>query len=361
MALTNAERQRRYRQRTAQELTRLNVPLNKQAADTLTRLVHRTGKTKRAVVEETLIAAGANEAHQARDNPLLCNGPELINAEHQRLFTIPKPLFSNESSLKVPTLPEQQTITGDVEVDACLWLANVCKTARDFHVLDLVLEAAQRITTPSEEIERRYVSWLRGQPNIHPLQMAFASIGMGNIQEKVEAARERIAKYNEAAVIFGSYQQALMPTPAEQMVERTAGALPDVHAWNCTQAEYAKLFTDSVNPSTLTEVAAELRYWNWLYQARWRMQQTEAPDEYLPDDPPIIEARRQWVEGLLCELPPQDHQEVLDIIKAVRSELVDTGSIDDSKKHADIFEHLLNCVVTEAVGPRDGYIEEVGA
>lgn len=359
MALTNAERQRRYRQRAAQALTRLNVPLNTQAAEALNRLAQSTGRTKRSVVEESLIAAHVGQVSNAGKNPLLCNGLRRSNPEHQRLFTIPDPLCSNKTSLKEVILPEQQSVTGDREVDACLWLANVCKTARDPHVLDLVLEAAQHITTPSEELEQRYVDWLKLQPNIHPLQMAFASMGMGNIEEKVEAARKRIAQYQEGAAIFGSYQQALLPTPAEQMVEHTAGELPEGDSWRLTQAQCATLFVRSVNPVALTEVAAELRYWNWLYQTRWRMQQTEAPDEYMPDDPPVIEARRQWVEGLLCELQPQNPQEVLDIIQAVRSGLVDTGSIDDAEKHADIFEHLLNCVLTEAAGPREGHVDEV--
>jgi hypothetical protein len=51
------------------------------------------------------------------------------------------------------------------------------------------------------------------------------------------------------------------------------------------------------------------------------------------------------VEGLLCALPPQDQQEVLHLIEEVRSGLVDTGSVDDYRDQAAIFEHLLRQLV----------------
>ncbi|MEA3641821.1 MAG: hypothetical protein VBE63_18060 [Lamprobacter sp.] len=377
MALTNAERQRHYRRRAFGAdgtLTRLTTPLSTEAAAALNRLAHGYGRTKRHAVEKALmltdaaiinrlpepdkrayqtgtLAKGALQDALRRHEPAPKNQQERAsNPEHQRLFTIPAPLCSNEGALTVPELPAQQAITGDPEIDACLWLAQVCKTARHPGVLDKVLVAAQRITTPAKEIEQRYVDWLKQQPGVHPMRVIFASFDMANIEEKVAKARERIVVYNEGAAIFGSYQQALMPTPPEQMIERTVGELPggdDDLLYRWTQEQRAELFARSVNPTTLTEVAAELHYWRWLHDIRWKLQQTEAPDEDSPDDPPEISARRDWVEGLLCELPPQSPAEALQIGEAVRHGLVETGSVDDWKTQAAILEHLLRQAVEQ--------------
>lgn len=58
---TNAERQRRYRQRALRDpdgllLTRLQVLISPPAAAALERIEARTGMTRRAIVERALIA-----------------------------------------------------------------------------------------------------------------------------------------------------------------------------------------------------------------------------------------------------------------------------------------------------------------
>ena len=61
MALSNAEKQRRYRERALKDpdgllLTRLQVFLSSSADATLNRICERTGKTKREIVEAAIIA-----------------------------------------------------------------------------------------------------------------------------------------------------------------------------------------------------------------------------------------------------------------------------------------------------------------
>ena len=61
MALSNAEKQRRYRERALKDpdgllLTRLQVMLSPSADATLNRLCERTGKTKREIVESAIMA-----------------------------------------------------------------------------------------------------------------------------------------------------------------------------------------------------------------------------------------------------------------------------------------------------------------
>ena len=60
MGMTNAEKQRRYRERALKDpdgllLTRLQVMLSPSAAATLTRICERTGKTKREIVEAAIL------------------------------------------------------------------------------------------------------------------------------------------------------------------------------------------------------------------------------------------------------------------------------------------------------------------
>lgn len=142
--------------------------MNAQASEALDRLALGYGRTKREVVEQALGALEAAVTHRlpepdrtAYRNGTLARGAlqealrrhepaakaserahrkRSSNPEHQRLFTIPTPLCSHETALTVPSLPEPQRVTGDREVDACLWLRRVCQTTRDERVLDLALE-----------------------------------------------------------------------------------------------------------------------------------------------------------------------------------------------------------------------------
>ena len=60
MGMSNADKQRCYRERTLKDpdgllLTRLQVMLSPSADATLTRICERTGKTKRQVVEDAIL------------------------------------------------------------------------------------------------------------------------------------------------------------------------------------------------------------------------------------------------------------------------------------------------------------------
>jgi hypothetical protein len=64
MAMTNTERQRRYRERAFRDpdglnLSRVNVPVNPNAAAALKRLAHGYGVTQRALLERLLSEAEA--------------------------------------------------------------------------------------------------------------------------------------------------------------------------------------------------------------------------------------------------------------------------------------------------------------
>ena len=262
------------------------------------------------------------------------------NPEHRRLFAIPQAGASGSTALVVPQLPEARTVTGDREVDAMLWLKEVCQTARDVGVLDRALEAASRIKTPMEELERRYTDWLKRQPGAHPLAVALSRIG--EIEGHVTHARQRILLHAEGLAIFGSYETAMSDTAPERMLAETAALPEDFTGWpRLGMDALAEVFARSVNPHRLSECASELHYWDWLYRIRARMTETEHPDAYVGDDAPTVVARREYVEGLLTVLAPVDRQEAIHLADALKAGLVDIGSTDDGTRRAEILDHLL--------------------
>ena len=342
MSLTNAQRQAKYRQKAG---SRLSISLSEQASISLDRLVKGYSSTKRAVVEYTILLAEAeifaklSKAEQQayledtlNRGALHRNGDSIENTEHQKLFTIPKPVTSNETALIQPCpQPEQRAVTGDLEVDAYLWLRSACRTTTDPSFLDKAEQAAARFNSSSNEIGKRYAKYLVSQ-GADPFVAAMNSF-FGDIDNMVKQARHRITVTTEGLSIFGSYLQAEQATPAEQMLEQTVGPVPDGDFWNWKPAEIAKVFEKSINPTTLTEAINELRYWRWLYNIRRAMAETEGGRW---DNENILVSARGWfVEHQLCELKPQNQAEILYIVSEIRSGLV------DEDKHATIFEHLL--------------------
>lgn len=280
------------------------------------------------------LKAGVTDGNPAR--PAIHVTDEKGNPEHRRLFTIPTAKPSDSNALAVPSLPEARVITGDREVDAVLWLKEVCQSARDVAIVDRALEAAAKIKTPAKSIEDRYVAWLRRQPDLHPMQIAFASIGVADTERHAETARERIAKHAEGMAAFGSYAAAMRDTPAEVMVFETMGVILDgEELWRAKPDRLAVLFSESVNPATLSECLAELHYWSWLYDIRWRMSQTEHPGEFQGDEDERISARRWFVESLLSVLAPLDRAEALHIAEGLK------GVVDDANRQVEILHHLL--------------------
>lgn len=263
------------------------------------------------------------------------------NPEHQALFAIPTPQPSASTALAVRVLPEQRRVTGDLETDAFIWLREVCKTATDLSTLDVALEAAQRIQTPAKQIEDRYADWLRRQPGANVFS-AMSAFDVADIERHAKSARERITINAEGMAVFGSYEGAMRDTPAEQMLERLAGPLPDFHPLQfLKQGELAEIFADTVNPESLTEAVAEIRYWNWLSQIRWKMSATAHPGSYSPDPSALVDARTQFAEGLLQVLAPVDLAEAVYLADQLKAGLIDIGSVDDGERRAEILDHLL--------------------
>ena len=279
---------------------------------------------------------------KTRDIPVPDQRTKPENLEHQRLFTIPQGQPSTSTALMARTLPPEEDITGDREVDAVLWLGKLCATTNDLAALDQALEAAERIKTPADELEKRYSDWLARQPGANPFSVVFQSVRMADIKGKVADARERILVNAEGLSIFGSYTNAMALTPAEMMLEDSAGKWPEEgYCWEWSMEQMDALWKRSVNPASLTECVSELRYWQWLYRIRKYMHQTEYPNAFAPDLGDLIYSREHYIEKLLCIIPPFDHQERLFVADAINDGLIDKGTVYDGREQAVVLNHLL--------------------
>ncbi|CRI63747.1 conserved hypothetical protein [Thiocapsa sp. KS1] len=265
------------------------------------------------------------------------------NPEHQRLFSIPSPQTSASRELSVASiLPEAEAVTGDRQVDAMLWLARVCKTATDLATLGKAVEAAKRIKADPEKLRDRYQQWLIKQ-GAGAFQTVFATMSLGDIDAKAEAARERIATNAEGIAIFGSFETAMEPTEAERMILETAGPMPPGYGYEWPAEAFAGIFARSVNPWTLSDVLAERAYFDWLYKTRKAMFATANPDDYMGDDDAPIEARRYWMMSLLTTIEPVDDAERTVVAQAA----VAKGFSDFSKDTIAVLAHLCGAKVRE--------------
>ncbi|MFQ2222154.1 hypothetical protein ACK32A_04965 [Aeromonas enteropelogenes] len=191
----------------------------------------------------------------------------------------------------VQDLPPQQVVTGDREIDALLWLRQVIETG----------EAAGRITTPSDELEKRYGKWLVAKGG-HVLA-GLGSIGFANLDGLTKRSIERRA--NEAEAI-GRFGDALWDdTQAEAFCQEVLRGL-EQDSWQLPPEQVAERFkaVPELMPHTLSDCLHELAYWNELY----RLRHSCDTQGYYENS---IEAHaRDWfVFGLLAELRPRNREE----------------------------------------------------
>ncbi|WP_295581265.1 hypothetical protein [uncultured Lamprocystis sp.] len=121
------------------------------------------------------------------------------------------------------------------------------------------------------------------------------------------------------------------------MLQATSPAvLPDGDHWRWTPLQLVEVFAGSVNPITLSEVIAELRYWRWLYRVRRHARATRYPGELWDDETLLVQARHEYAERLLRELRPVDRAEAVMVAAAL-----DEFEFDSERLIA-ILRHLID-------------------
>lgn len=227
------------------------------------------------------------------------------NPRHRAMFTLP-PWQSRETLPTVPDLPPQQVVTEDKEIDALLWLRQVIETGDPVRI-EQAKEAACRITTPLDELERRYGRWLVASTG--HVMAGLGSIGFANLDSLAERTIKRRAREAEAIGRFGD--QLWYDTPAEVFCLETLRTVERVE-WDYPPEQVADRFKvrPELMPHTLSDCLHELAYWNDLHYLR-KACDTSGDYEHRMES----SARDWFIFGLLAELRPRTREEAKDTLR----------------------------------------------
>lgn len=197
------------------------------------------------------------------------SGASRDNQALRALFTLPSIQIIDSTALAVPTLPPQEVVTGDNEVDAVLWLRSVIKTGQA-DLIDKAMEAAKRIKTPLKELQDRYLKHLVSR-NPGNWTVAFATFGFDDLEGLAKGSTAKLTRKQEALTRFGSIDSLFKDTPAEQFaIEALAGLKPskDYGELDDKQVDKRFLAHPDLMPNTLSDCLYELAYWRDIYTLR---------------------------------------------------------------------------------------------
>ncbi|HKM36067.1 MAG TPA: hypothetical protein VJY83_00310 [Thiopseudomonas sp.] len=248
------------------------------------------------------------------------------NLKHRELFTLPPIQQSQSTGIAATVMPLQQTITGDLELDAVLWLREVIDTGNAAYI-DKALEAAANIKTPPAELETRYMRHVM-QTTGNQTKALFGSMGFANLEVHAKAARRKAILISEAVARFGT--DDWFETEADHFCADALKGLKSRNMW-LDEAECAARFRQHTDlmPHTLDDCLYELAYWGNLYRLRYALHEC--------DHPPESESREQFIYQMLGQIRPRNKTEA----KAVLSYLIYRERKDDKDFDA-IVENLLS-------------------
>jgi len=247
------------------------------------------------------------------------------NLPHRALFSLPPIQVSASTDLAVLEMPAQKAVTGDVEIDAVLWLREVISTGQ----ADLIAkakEAVTRIRTPLKQLEKRYTDWIhRTSPgNFGAVLSAFDFADLDGLATR---AAERARRTHEAHARFGD--SLFDDTPAEQFCNETLACVT-TEGEELDAADVDMLFDVHCDqrPTTLADCLHELTYWHELYWMRDAVGDTGAGDESEQ-----VQAREDYVFRCLARISPRDADEAA----AVLTYLVESERMDRAHTTAILF------------------------
>ncbi|VVQ12229.1 hypothetical protein PS914_05331 [Pseudomonas fluorescens] len=230
------------------------------------------------------------------------------NAQHRALFTLPLIKVSVETLPSVPELPLQEVVTGDKEVDAVLWLRSIIDTGQAA-LIERAMEAAKRIKTPLNLLEKRYRDHLT-VTNPGNMFAALSSYGFADLESLASRGIEQHRLRLEGVARFGD--ALLDDTEVEVFcIEALRGLERSGPVLDFDKGTVAAHFNahPELMPHTLADCLHELGYWSQLYRLR------NAVDIYASDGPPEASARDWFVFGLLAEIRPRDKTEALAVFR----------------------------------------------
>lgn len=262
----------------------------------------RRRKSLREVAEATGLPLGTVKTLVSR------SGAFRDNEQHRALFTLPPIKPSADTLPSVPELPPQQVVTGDKEVDAVLWLRSIINTGQAA-LIQRAMEAAKRIKTPLDVLEKRYRGHLT-TTNPGNLFAALSSFGFGDLEAMAARATEDHRLRLEGVSRFGG---ALMDDtdPEAFCIDALSGLEATGQFGDFDKGQVAARFNahPELLPHTLADCLYELGYWDQLYRLR------NAADRDASDGPAEATARDWFVFGLLAEIRPRDKAEALAVFR----------------------------------------------
>lgn len=250
------------------------------------------------------------------------------NPRHRAMFTLPPRQNCKETLPAAPELPPQQVVTGDKEIDALFWLRQVIETG-DPGRIEQAKEAAGRITTPLDDLERRYGRWL--VVSAGHVMAGLGSIGFANLDGLAERTIKRQAREGEAIGRFGD--QLWYDTPAEVFCLEALRTVERVE-WDYPPEQVADRFKaiPELMPHTLSDCLHELAYWNDLHYLR------KACDTSSDYEHRMESSARDWfIFGLLAELRPRTREEAKNAFRYLM-----TSDRQDMPEVEQILENLVS-------------------
>ncbi|CAB3784238.1 hypothetical protein [Pararobbsia alpina] len=245
------------------------------------------------------------------------------------LFALPPIKESVSTALAVPDMPQQTVTTGDREVDAVLWLQRVVSTGHPT-LIAKALEAVKLIETPMTSLADRYADYLR-RSGAHPLQVAFGTVGFGDLDKQADRAIDKARNQHEALARFGSVESLFADTPAEKACKKALRGLnASAHGFYDDDAIADRFgrFPGLV-PHTIDDCLYVRAYWRDMYRLRLAMGDSG-------DGTSHGWAHECYCLAMLARIKPRDGAEAI----AAFDHLYESDS-DDSKEAPAILRNLV--------------------
>ena len=283
-------------------------------------LALRRTHSARAVAQALSIPLGTVKAISSRA------GLTRDNQKLREFFRLPEPTASNCTALQPPVAPpEPVAVTGDNDLDAMLWLRQVVQTG-DTALIDKAMQAAERIKTPAQELEKRYGDFLMRQSKGNTMAAVFGSIGFADLKGLAERVLDKQQRRTEALARFGSVDDVFATLAQEQFCMDVLAPVPvATGVWGSidqAQANAAFAQHPDMVPHTLADCLHELEYWDALYRLRhgW-----DAGDEL-----PEVYARRCYLDShCLSTIRPKSRAEAIAVLRFMaKSEMFDRSETD---------------------------------
>jgi len=283
--------------------------------DSVLKAKHRVSDEQRRQVLELRRRHSLREVAEATGLPLGTvktlisrSGVFRDNDQHRALFTLPPIKVSSETLPSVPELPPQEVVTGDKEVDAVLWLRSIINTGQAA-LIQRAMEAAKRIKTPLDALEKRYRDHLT-TTSPGNLFAALSSFGFADLESLSVRAIDQHRLRLEGDARFGD--ALLADTEAESFcIHALRGLEATGQFGDFDKGQVAARFNahPDLMPHTLADCVYELEYWHQLYRLR------HSVDRDASDGPVESTARDWFVFGLLAEIRPRDKAEALTVFR----------------------------------------------